>query len=69
MSYEEKFLLGKSSSERENFDVLLASVRNVVNPKIPSFIEVIGSYAFNCCNQLKNILNQTFFCNTNHKCS
>ena len=53
--YQDKFILGKSSQEKENFNVLLFSFRNVEKVIIPDFIEVIGPYAFELCTKLKYI--------------
>lgn len=53
--YNEQFLLGKSSPKKKYFNVLLFSVRNVKTAKIPNFIEIIGSYAFENCKQLKTV--------------
>ena len=53
--YEDKFIIGKSSSESENYDVLVFCVRNVEKVTIPSFIKHIGAYAFDSCKKLKNI--------------
>lgn len=41
-----KYLLKKSSIERENYDVLVFAPRNIKNADIPDFIEIIGPYAF-----------------------
>lgn len=54
-SYDDKFILGKSSPEKENFDVLVFSVRNIEKVTIPDFIEIIGPFAFYDCKKLKEI--------------
>lgn len=53
--YEKTFILGKSSPEKENFDVLHFSVRDVKTVLIPRFIEVIGNSAFRNCMSLKKV--------------
>lgn len=54
-TYEDKFIIGKSSLEQENYDVLAFCVRNVKKVTIPSFIEIIQSYAFEYCEHLQEI--------------
>ena len=53
--YEDKFIIGKSTIEKENFDVLIFCNRDVKNAKIPNFIEIIGSYAFDQCYKLQKV--------------
>lgn len=53
--YKNQFIIGKSSPEKENFDVLVFSVRNIKNAQIPSFIEIISPYAFGKCEKLQQI--------------
>lgn len=53
--YENNFIIGKSSTDQENYDILVFCVRNIEIAKIPDFIEIIGSYAFNSCQLLKRI--------------
>ena len=53
--YQDEFLIGKSSLEQDNFDVLVFSVRCIEDVKIPSFIEAIGSSAFFLCKNIKSI--------------
>ena len=45
-NYDDKFVIGKSSIDQENFDVLLFCFRNVEKVTIPDFIEVISPYSF-----------------------
>ena len=52
---DDKMIIGKSSIEKENYDVLVFCVRDVQEVKIPAFIETIGPYAFDRCNQLQKI--------------
>lgn len=54
-NYENQFIIGKSSLEIENFDLLVFSVRDIKTAKIPSFIEKIEPYAFNECRKIKNV--------------
>lgn len=53
--YEDNFIVTKSSSEKENFDVLVFCRRNVETVVIPDFVEVIGPYAFNECKKLQQV--------------
>lgn len=53
--YEDKYVLKKSSIEKENFDILAFSIRNIEIAMIPSFIEIIGPFAFNGCSKLHEI--------------
>lgn len=50
-----KFILGKSRIKSEMFDVLLFADRRIEVAHIPSFIMVIGSYAFDKCNRLQSV--------------
>lgn len=45
----------KSSPEKENFDVLLFSVRDITSAIIPNYVEIIGSFAFHNCKKLQQI--------------
>lgn len=54
-SYEDKFILGKSKPEKNFFDVLVFSIRNIVTETVPDFIEIIGPFAFERCEELKTI--------------
>ena len=47
--YKNKFIIGKSSIEKDFFDQLIFCVRNVKKVTIPNFIEHICPYAFNSC--------------------
>ena len=53
--YDGRFIIGKSSIDQNNYDTLIFSVRNIEKAKIPSFIEIIGSFSFDSCMHLKNI--------------
>lgn len=55
--FDNKFIIGKSSNNQENYDVLVFYSRNIIDDEvmIPEFIEVIGSYAFDNCRKLKRI--------------
>ena len=57
-NYENQFIIGKSSSDKENFDVLVFCSRNVEIAIIPDFIEIIGAYSFQGCNKLQQVLFQ-----------
>ena len=53
--YDDKFIIGKSSIEQDNYDILVFCVRNIENVTIPSFIEIIGPYSFSHCKNLQQI--------------
>lgn len=53
--YGDKFIIGKSTLEQENYDVLVFAVRDIKETIIPNFIEIIGSYSFSACNELFTI--------------
>ena len=53
--YDDKMIIGKSSIDKNNYDMLVFCSRNVKKAKIPDFIEIISSYAFEFCNQLQSI--------------
>lgn len=53
--YDNKFLIKKSSLENDEFDILVCAVRDIVNAKIPDFIEVISSYAFQNTHKLRRV--------------
>ena len=46
--YKNEFIIGKSDSKSDIFDVLLFVPRKIKFFSIPSFIKKIGSYAFSC---------------------
>ena len=51
---EDKYLLGKSDSNQDEFDILLFARRDIEEISIPSNIKIISSYAFaNCDNLIK----------------
>ena len=47
-------IIGKSSIEKDKFDVLIFCARNAEKVRIPNFIKTIGSYSFNKCYQLRS---------------
>lgn len=56
ISYDNgNYILGKSSPEKENYDVLIFAIRCIEIAIIPSFIEIIGKYAFQYCSKLQRI--------------
>lgn len=55
LNYDGKYIIGKSSIEHENFDVLIFCNRDVKTAKIPNFIEIIGPYAFEQCFDLQKV--------------
>ena len=46
--YNDKLIIGKSTKEQENFDILVFCVRDVKTVEIPDFIKIIGPFAFDC---------------------
>lgn len=44
--YEDKFIVGKSDSKSDNFDVLIFAFRDIKSAAIPPFIRRISPYAF-----------------------
>lgn len=55
ISYDNKYILGKSNFNSDKYDVLLYALRNVETAIIPPFIKVIAPYAFYFCRFLKNV--------------
>lgn len=53
--YNNEFILKKSDLKSDIFDILAFAKRNIEVVKIPSFIKVIGSFAFQNCANLKNV--------------
>lgn len=53
--YDTKYLLRKSSLEKENYDILVNCFVDVVEVNIPNFIEIIGSCAFSLCRKIRTI--------------
>ena len=54
-TYDDKFIIGKSFINQENYDKLIFCVRDIEFVNIPNFIEHICSAAFNCCKKLRNV--------------
>lgn len=56
--YEKNLLIGKSSKDKENFDVLHLCLRNVPksNINIPNYIEIINICAIYACKNIKSIV-------------
>ena len=54
-NYDENLIIGKSSLETSNFDVIIFCNRKAKKVKIPKFIKHIGSYAFHRCKQLHQL--------------
>lgn len=52
---ENKYLLGKSDPNNDEFDILLFASRDIEKISIPSNIRIISSYAFNYCLSLKKV--------------
>ena len=53
-SYD-NFILGKLSVDKQDYDVLIFAERDIKNATIPSFIKIIGPYAFNFCTNLEKV--------------
>ncbi|KAK8836378.1 hypothetical protein M9Y10_039721 [Tritrichomonas musculus] len=53
--YDKDFILGKSNSKSENFDVIVFASKDVRKVTIPSFITKIGSGCFSGCQKLVTI--------------
>ena len=45
-NYEDKFIIGKSNPNKENFDVLIYAIGCAKTLNIPNFIEIIGPNSF-----------------------
>lgn len=54
--FDDKFILGKSDQKSDIFDVLVFARRDIEVAIIPSFIKIIGSYAFNECEVLESVI-------------
>ncbi|KAK8899104.1 hypothetical protein M9Y10_001405 [Tritrichomonas musculus] len=54
-TYDSKFIIGKSSIDQENYDLLVFARRDIKNITIPSFIETILPYSFGQCGSLREI--------------
>lgn len=50
------FLLGKSTNNSEDYDVLLFARRDIVEAAIPSFIKKIALYSFEKCRALRKVI-------------
>ncbi|KAK8881248.1 hypothetical protein M9Y10_003982 [Tritrichomonas musculus] len=53
--YDNSFIISKSSPEKEYFDTLFFSTRDIENVIIPDFIEIIAKYAFDRCKKIRNV--------------
>lgn len=53
--YEDKILLKKSSLEKESYDILLFSFKDIREITIPESIEIISSSSFYKCNKLYSV--------------
>lgn len=54
--YDNNFIIGKSSPEQNNFDVIIVAKRNIKNVVIPSFIKQIDYCAFYECSQIQRLI-------------
>lgn len=53
--YDNNIIIGKSSPETENYDVIIFCNRNAVNVTIPNFIKRIAAASINRCQKLREI--------------
>ena len=53
--YENKFIIGKSSLDKDVYDTLVFAPRGIKMVKIPDFIEIIAPYAFHKCKKLRHV--------------
>lgn len=54
-TYKDKYIIGKSSQESEDFDLLVFARRDIETAIIPSFITQICPFAFNNCSKLVRV--------------
>lgn len=52
-TYSNKYIIGNSSLEKKNYDVLVFAARNIINTYIPEFIEIISQFCFYSCTELQ----------------
>ncbi|KAK8847259.1 hypothetical protein M9Y10_019845 [Tritrichomonas musculus] len=52
---DDKYLLGKSDPNKDEFDILLFACRDIKEISIPSNIKIISSYALEDCNDLTKV--------------
>ena len=52
---DDKYLIGKSDSNNDEFDNLLFVIRDIKEISIPSNIKIISSYAFENCYHLTKV--------------
>lgn len=52
---DEKYIIGKSSIENEEYDEFIFCARNTTVLNLPSFIKCIKSYAFDHCESLNTV--------------
>lgn len=53
--YEDKFIIGKTSKEEANYDILIFCVKDVKKVTIPNFIRIIGPFSFYECRCLQEV--------------
>lgn len=53
--YQGQYIIGKSDTKSDVFDILVFAVRNIEIATIPPFIKIISSSSFDCCTNLKKI--------------
>ena len=58
---EDKYLIGKSDSKKDEYDILLFGSRDIKEISIPSNIKIISSYAFESCSNLTKVEFETNF--------
>ena len=52
---DNKYLLGKTNKDSDEFDILLFGNRNIKEISIPSNIKIISPYAFDHCEKLRKV--------------
>lgn len=53
--WDDQIVVEKSGKNNDTFDVIVFAKRDIINIRIPKFIEKIEPFAFNSCVHLKNI--------------
>ena len=54
-SYKDKFILEKSSLNKETYDILVFSIRDVETVTIPDSVEIIKQFCFSDCKNLQKV--------------
>lgn len=54
-SYDDKYILKKSSINIDINDIFVFAIRNIENIMIPESVKIIDSYSFDECNRLQKV--------------